>query len=307
VFAVLVDPLGERKGFLALDPRMGGRVHSRLKTDSSWGRGCAHIADGTAGALGFVIAAALEELSTEEGEAFAGWRFMGLLESSGELGRANLSEPALLGTWLRVSAGLDQGWAAWLEPESSVMRRRPVRLEDDSIDGLEGTSLPVRWQAGYARLSYDELVQLECGDVVLLQGGPEGQLCLRAGPLTVLGTVQGDRLTVTDIQMQDGGEIMTATQLHNQGEGPGLSAGELGRLPVELVAEAGRMFLTVGQLHKLRVGHVLVLPADVLGPLELRAGGRLVARGELVEVEGQRGIRLTEMAAGVEACDEDAA
>jgi flagellar motor switch/type III secretory pathway protein FliN len=33
------------------------------------------------------------------------------------------------------------------------------------------------------------------------------------------------------------------------------------------------------------------------GPVELRAGGRLLARGELCDVEGEVGVRVTEVCA----------
>ena len=78
-------------------------------------------------------------------------------------------------------------------------------------------------------------------------------------------------------------------------------------LPVTLTAEAGRVDLTVGQLSGLRAGDVLTLPDALLGPVALRAGDRLVARGELVDVEGRRGVRLLEIGAAAGGGDAAAA
>ena len=53
-------------------------------------------------------------------------------------------------------------------------------------------------------------------------------------------------------------------------------------LPVEVVVEVGRLRLTGAQVLE-------------LGPVELRVGDRLIARGELVDVEGEAGVRLSEV------------
>jgi flagellar motor switch/type III secretory pathway protein FliN len=50
----------------------------------------------------------------------------------------------------------------------------------------------------------------------------------------------------------------------------------------------------------------VTLSGDVLGPVELRAGSTLVARGELVDVEGRRGVRILEVPPRLGGCDEDA-
>jgi type III secretion system YscQ/HrcQ family protein len=75
----------------------------------------------------------------------------------------------------------------------------------------------------------------------------------------------------------------------------GVSATVLASAPIEVVAEIGRVEIRADELLGLRPGSILVLGA--LGPrsVDLRAGGGLWARGELVNVEGQLGVRLTEL------------
>ena len=65
-------------------------------------------------------------------------------------------------------------------------------------------------------------------------------------------------------------------------------------LPVEVVVEVGRLQVTGAQVLELGVGDVLTLDRP-LGPVELRVGDRLIARGELVDVEGEAGVRLSEV------------
>jgi flagellar motor switch/type III secretory pathway protein FliN len=69
----------------------------------------------------------------------------------------------------------------------------------------------------------------------------------------------------------------------------------LASAPIEVVAEIGRVEIRADELLGLRPGAVLTIGA--LGPssVDLTAGGRLWARGELVNVDGQLGVRLNEL------------
>ena len=65
-------------------------------------------------------------------------------------------------------------------------------------------------------------------------------------------------------------------------------------LPVELTCEIARLTLPAHEVLTLAPGAVLALGKRVGDPVELVAAGRAIARGELVEVEGQVGVRVTE-------------
>jgi type III secretion system YscQ/HrcQ family protein len=64
-------------------------------------------------------------------------------------------------------------------------------------------------------------------------------------------------------------------------------------LPVTLTVELGRIGLTVEQLADLKPGDVLNLSRHSREPVELTSGGRLVARGELVLIDTELGVRIT--------------
>lgn len=72
------------------------------------------------------------------------------------------------------------------------------------------------------------------------------------------------------------------------------------RVPIEIVISVGRARPALRDL--LRLGQDAVLPLDkrVEDPVELYVGDRLIARGELQEMEGdkrgQLAVRLTEVA-----------
>jgi flagellar motor switch protein FliN len=64
-------------------------------------------------------------------------------------------------------------------------------------------------------------------------------------------------------------------------------------VPVTLTVELGRVNLTVGQLAGLKPGDVVELGRHSRAPVELTSNGRLVARGELVQIDTDLGIRVT--------------
>jgi type III secretion system YscQ/HrcQ family protein len=66
-------------------------------------------------------------------------------------------------------------------------------------------------------------------------------------------------------------------------------------LSVELVLELGRVQLTGAQVMDLVPGDVLTLDRPLAGAITIRASGKLIARGELVDVEGEAGVRLLEV------------
>lgn len=66
-------------------------------------------------------------------------------------------------------------------------------------------------------------------------------------------------------------------------------------LEVELVVELGRVELSLAELSRLGVGDVLALGQPLGGGVDVWAGGRRIGRGELVDVDGETGVRLTEL------------
>ena len=79
-------------------------------------------------------------------------------------------------------------------------------------------------------------------------------------------------------------------------ERPGMSSEELAAdLDIPLAIVAGDVTLSARSLLELTPGQVLSLGRSLGGPVELRAGARTLARGELVEVEGELGVRITEL------------
>ncbi len=72
---------------------------------------------------------------------------------------------------------------------------------------------------------------------------------------------------------------------------------EMGTDPgtTELTVAVGTTRLTLRQLAELAIGEVVPLGKPLAGPFELRAAGRVLGRGELVDVDGELGVRIVSL------------
>lgn len=93
----------------------------------------------------------------------------------------------------------------------------------------------------------------------------------------------------------------------------------LSAVPVDLSVEIGRTRMTVGQTLELREGSVITLERMADEPVDVLVNGTPIARGEVVVIDEQFGLRLTHVlgalpaaataeaaAAGVEIVDGEA-
>lgn len=64
---------------------------------------------------------------------------------------------------------------------------------------------------------------------------------------------------------------------------------------VELTVALGTTAMSLRQVLDLAVGQIVSLGRPLAGPFELRAAGRVVGRGELVDVDGELGVRIVSL------------
>src|ERR1700761_2234727 len=86
----------------------------------------------------------------------------------------------------------------------------------------------------------------------------------------------------------------------DDGAGAGLPLGEadLSRLTdvtVELTVEVGRTHMSLGETMSLGQGSVVTLDRLADKPVDLLVNGRPIARGEVVVIDEQFGLRITEV------------
>jgi flagellar motor switch protein FliN len=86
--------------------------------------------------------------------------------------------------------------------------------------------------------------------------------------------------------------------------GPGTLEGldqdlrRLGDVPLEMSVEIGRTQMTVGDTLDLRAGSIVILERLAGEPVDLLVNGTPIARGEVVIVDEQFGLRVTEILEG---------
>ncbi len=81
----------------------------------------------------------------------------------------------------------------------------------------------------------------------------------------------------------------------------GHAANDLGRLsdvPVELAVEIGRTRMTVGETLELRPGSIVVLNRMAGEPVDLLVNGTPIAHGEVVVIDEEFGLRITDVIGG---------
>jgi flagellar motor switch protein FliN/FliY len=80
----------------------------------------------------------------------------------------------------------------------------------------------------------------------------------------------------------------------------------LNQVMVELTVEVGRTRMTLGQALALGPGSVVTLDRLADKPVDLLVNGRPIARGEVVVIDEEFGLRITEVV-GTVAADAEAA
>jgi flagellar motor switch protein FliN len=75
----------------------------------------------------------------------------------------------------------------------------------------------------------------------------------------------------------------------------GLQLEDLGDIDLDISIELGRAEILIEDVLKLREGSVVSLDKLAGDPVDIVANGRLVARGELLVIDGKFGVRLSEV------------
>jgi flagellar motor switch protein FliN/FliY len=79
------------------------------------------------------------------------------------------------------------------------------------------------------------------------------------------------------------------------GAGSEVDLSRLSDIPMELSVEIGRTHMTVGETLDLRVGSVVTLERLAGETADLLVNGSAIARGEVVVIDEQYGLRITEI------------
>jgi type III secretion system YscQ/HrcQ family protein len=203
--------------------------------------------------------------------------------------------------WARLLCGADLRLLAPPPLRREALARRWARRKR-----LSHAAVTLAMEAGHGLLSARALSELQEGDVVVLDRfGPRpvvgGPVWLRLGRGAFPSRLDGEGITIegayqiegtTMAEVETGDDPSKTSKDHEDGpRGTQL----LEEMPVPVVCEIGRITLTGAQVLELRAGVVLPVGRPLAGPVDLTIGGRVIAHGELVDVEGEIGVRVTEV------------
>jgi type III secretion protein Q len=202
----------------------------------------------------------------------------------------------------RVRSPVGEGWARLVVPDALRLGAPAPRAVDAlaaRADRLADAQVALRLEVGRTAVARSDLAGLAAGDVILFErfgvrdarGGP---VTLRLGRGGFAARLDGDALTILNhFRLNLGASSMESDPSQ---KADAASADQLLReLPVEVVCELGRVTMSGRELIELRPGAVIPAGRPLSGPVDLTVGGRVVARGELVDVEGEIGVRITQL------------
>ena len=88
--------------------------------------------------------------------------------------------------------------------------------------------------------------------------------------------------------------------------GDGADLRRLHDVPVELAVEIGRTRMTIGQTLELRPGSVVSLNRLAGEPVDLLINGKPIARGEVVVIDEEFGLRVTDVVSSGRSIEDEA-
>ena len=167
------------------------------------------------------------------------------------------------------------------------LRTLPLRQNGMFSDALGSLPLETMFEAGYLQLNVQEASHLAPGDVLLPDTWtlPEGKLLLRL-PLGHAGWMSAS------CTFHEGSAELTSPLAFDTE--PSMDDDMKQDLDVRLSFELERRTITVRELDALVPGYVFSLDADMQAPVTLRANGKAIGRGRLVDMGGTLGVQLTE-------------
>lgn len=250
------------------------------------------------GALLYIIARVLTDLSTPPP-----LRVAGVAEPAEQVDAKGAT------VHLVLRAG-ELGGHAWLHLPSAVGRCPSPPTQR----ATGGRDLPtaLHLEVGRSRLTAAQWRAVELDDVVLLDNvwlepaepaatiTGEVRLRLPAGPPRWCGRLGSDGVVIIEAALAPRRTRMTEQADHQRPADP---EELLEEIPAELSVELGRIPMTARQAVELRPGQPLKLGRQPGELVDLRIGPKLVARGELVQVEGELGVLLREVYTSDEPAD----
>ncbi len=159
---------------------------------------------------------------------------------------------------------------------------------------VEATPIPATLVLGWARATASELAGLGLGDIIVMnQAGPGETLLQAAAPWAWRGELEGRRFVVRGLHTQ--AHAQERRMQHDKTDATPTGSPDVDAIVVTLTFEVGEKQLTLAALKTLAPGVSIELDRPVAEPVLVRANGKPIARGDLLDIEGRVGVRVLEL------------
>lgn len=195
------------------------------------------------------------------------------------------------------------------EQTTEILANRLLALPPRQIE-QETNELPmaISIEAGSMRVSLDELASLKKNDILLPPSylGNQGQIRLRVGnngktaARTMLCSISEQQVRVIAIEtipeettMPDTTPPETSAPTPEHATPAPVKNTNLDDLDIELCFELERRLMSVKEIAALTPGYTFSLGCNPLAPVTLRAHGKTLGTGSLVDLNGVLGVQIT--------------
>jgi type III secretion system YscQ/HrcQ family protein len=188
---------------------------------------------------------------------------------------------------------------------SALLPSEPPHLDSSALAALESLPLELPIIACRTLATAAEVASLAVGDAWMLDdvwplGSPGGplrgpvMLCAGSGERALSATLEGDGRVV----LRDGVEELGWSPMNDEADENAALTEAVGEVPVVVRVEIGAARMTAKEWSALKPGDVVGVGTKVGALVTLRVSGLAVAEGELVEIDGEVGVRIRRRLSG---------
>jgi type III secretion protein Q len=180
-----------------------------------------------------------------------------------------------------------------------------------AVKTREWDLLPVsaRFEIGATRLTLGDFKELEKHDIIFFDDCPfreEKKVVVRLSPTLSLKAsleettiiVQGimeDSMPDDDVQVEENLEDEEGDGAEEEDPGQGIEASSIDEIVIDLVFELGRKKIPIGDLKTIGPGYTFDLENDPEKPVSIRANGKIIGLGELMQVDDRVWVRVLDL------------
>ena len=200
--------------------------------------------------------------------------------------------------WLVQSDEGEIGKIAFAVPASFRPKKAAQILPGEGIDinklANTGIKVPIDLIVGSTKVSFSEMKSLEKEDLLIFENSDSSKFLWHLGEIGLVLPEEDHPMFLNEIGNVEelANDMMKVKHTTNNDDDP------LSSLPLELSAEFQKVLIPLKQVLELKAGGVLPLGSVLESELVLTAQGKPVAKGELVIVGNQFGMRITDLLIG---------